>query len=318
MTALLDLRSKFFEIYRKHDRLIVGIIKAILFFMVYITIMKKVGFNRYVDKYHVIIILSVISSFLPSSVSMIMAIAFSAISVYPLSPETAILVVIVAVIVYSFFMRYAMAYSYVEVFTVSMCFFGMPFFSPVLAGLFGTPLMAIPVCTGIFSYYLLDTIQSSLTVIQNSSATGNPYLLFRTLTDALIKNEKMYIAMAVALIVILLMCLMKSIKMDYSFEIAIVSGSFIMMFVYIICMLRWDVDFGIIYTIIMSAISGLIALIGLYLIRPLNYSGSEILQFEDDDYLYYVKAVPKIKLTSSRTNVTRIVGRTHDDDVEQD
>ena len=318
MTALLDLRSKLFGLYQKHGKLFIGILKTVLFFMVYITIINKVGFNRYADRYHIIILLSVISSFLPSSVSMIAAVAFTAVSVWPLSPEAAALIVLVAVIVYCFFMRYAMAYSDIEVFTVSMCFFGVPFFAPVMAGLFGTPLMAIPVCTGIFAYYVMDAIQSSLTVIQNASAAGNSFLLFRGLVDSLIKNEKMYITMAVALIVILVMCLVKNIKMDYSFEISIVSGAFVMMFVYIICMLRWDLDFGIIYTIVMSVISGLISLFSLYLIRPLNYSGSENLQFEDDDYLYYVKAVPKIKMTSVRTNVTKRLGRIDDENIDRD
>ena len=40
--------------------------------------------------------------------------------------------------------------------------------------------------------------------------------------------------------------------------------------------------------------------------RVLDYSGVENVQFEDDDYFYYVKAVPKVKVTASHNKVKNI------------
>ena len=43
-----------------------------------------------------------------------------------------------------------------------------------------------------------------------------------------------------------------------------------------------------------------------YFVLAVDYSGTEYIQFEDDDYYYYVKAVPKIKVTASDVQVKRI------------
>lgn len=42
------------------------------------------------------------------------------------------------------------------------------------------------------------------------------------------------------------------------------------------------------------------------MILAVDYSGTEYIQFEDDDYYYYVKAIPKIKVTASDVQVKRI------------
>ncbi|MBQ2532206.1 MAG: hypothetical protein II545_01025, partial [Lachnospiraceae bacterium] len=43
-----------------------------------------------------------------------------------------------------------------------------------------------------------------------------------------------------------------------------------------------------------------------YLFQDLDYSRIEKLQFEDDDYNYYVTAIPKIQLTEKTLEVKRI------------
>jgi mannitol-specific phosphotransferase system IIBC component len=53
-------------------------------------------------------------------------------------------------------------------------------------------------------------------------------------------------------------------------------------------------------------VSTLVAYILHFSILSLNYSHTEYTQFEDDDYYYYVKAVPKVKVTAQEVNVKRI------------
>ena len=48
----------------------------------------------------------------------------------------------------------------------------------------------------------------------------------------------------------------------------------------------------------------------------LDYHGTRKLQFEDDEYYYYVTAVPKIKVAAVDKTVTRIVP--DEDDENQD
>ena len=55
-----------------------------------------------------------------------------------------------------------------------------------------------------------------------------------------------------------------------------------------------------------SIASILIAYVVLFFKQALDYTGVEYVQFEDDDYMYYVKAVPKIVVTTPQKNIKRI------------
>jgi hypothetical protein len=52
--------------------------------------------------------------------------------------------------------------------------------------------------------------------------------------------------------------------------------------------------------------SGILAVIIQFFHLALDYTGVEHVQFEDEDYYYYVKAVPKINVTTPQINVKRI------------
>ena len=66
---------------------------------------------------------------------------------------------------------------------------------------------------------------------------------------------------------------------------------------FLIADLKYDVTVSIGTLIIMSLVSGVIAMLCDYMKRVLDYTAVERVQFEDDDYYYYVKAVPKVNIS---------------------
>ena len=56
-------------------------------------------------------------------------------------------------------------------------------------------------------------------------------------------------------------------------------------------------------------ISVLIALVYTFFAFTVDYSRTEYLQYEDDDYYYYVKAVPKMAVTAPDVKVQKINSR---------
>ena len=59
-----------------------------------------------------------------------------------------------------------------------------------------------------------------------------------------------------------------------------------------------------------TLVSGVIAAILDFFIFAVDYNRTEYVQFEDDDYYYYVKAVPKIAVTAPDKQVKKINTRT--------
>ena len=58
-----------------------------------------------------------------------------------------------------------------------------------------------------------------------------------------------------------------------------------------------------------NVISLLIAFVIQFLFFNLDYSRTERLQFEDDEYYYYVKAVPKAVVSGANKQVKRFSGK---------
>ena len=70
--------------------------------------------------------------------------------------------------------------------------------------------------------------------------------------------------------------------------------------------LATDSQINILGTIIGTVIAAFISLGIEFFAFNLDYSRTEKVQFEDDDYYYYVKAVPKVTLTAPDRRVKKI------------
>ena len=66
-----------------------------------------------------------------------------------------------------------------------------------------------------------------------------------------------------------------------------------------------DIDMGMTKFFISVIISVVLVWVIQFFRLSLNYSGVENLQFEDDEYYYYVRAVPKNNITKADKNIKR-------------
>jgi hypothetical protein len=75
---------------------------------------------------------------------------------------------------------------------------------------------------------------------------------------------------------------------------------------FLVAVLHFNVSINAGKLILMSLFSGLIAIVLEFFKRVLDYTAIERVQFEDDDYYYYVKAVPKVNVSIPRHSVKRM------------
>ena len=62
----------------------------------------------------------------------------------------------------------------------------------------------------------------------------------------------------------------------------------------------------IVNVLIAVPVSGIIVFIAKFFRMTLDYSGTKNIQFEDDEYYYYVKAVPKLNVTEKDVQIKHI------------
>ncbi|MGN0165207.1 MAG: hypothetical protein ACI39R_03410 [Lachnospiraceae bacterium] len=312
MTQLLEIRAKMIEIYQKTERYVKFIINAIIYFCAFEAIKNTIGYNAKLSGFFIILALSVVSAFLPGSVVVAVMVVYVALQLYSASFLMAATVLIIAVILFCFFLRFTPEYGQAVIGMPVLMGIKMPYVLPICLGLFSTPLSIIPVCVGVFSYYFLKGVGNNLITTGQAKGAEDPFQLYVSALNSVMKNEAMFATMIILALVIVAVYLVRNIKMDYSFEIAIAVGSGTSMIGFIIMMLKYDIGVGIFSVVFFSILSGGIAFLANFLCRPLFYAGTEQVQFEDDYYYYYVKAVPKIKVAGTKVNVKHVVSRRTD------
>ena len=117
----------------------------------------------------------------------------------------------------------------------------------------------------------------------------------------LLANPAMLVMIAACCLGALTVCVLKKLSINYSWGIAIGAGLILQILVVFIGDFRFGVPVSV-PELVVGMIGAVIAsLIYQLFVFSVDYSRTEYTQFEDDDYYYYVKAVPKIAI--SRTDV---------------
>lgn len=76
------------------------------------------------------------------------------------------------------------------------------------------------------------------------------------------------------------------------------------------CAAAFGIDLNIIGLVAGAVIGALLAMLLQFMKCAVDYSRKEYVQFEDDDYYYYVKAIPKISVSGAEKNVVKVNSQT--------
>ena len=129
--------------------------------------------------------------------------------------------------------------------------------------------------------------------------------------DALLKNKEMLLVFVVFTCVILVTYAVYRMSFANSWIIAFFTGGFLNIVLFLIGSVTLKTNVEIISILIGSLIGILIAVVIQFGKGIVDYQRTELLQFEDDDYYYYVKAIPKLSVAESNKNVKHINSKTH-------
>jgi uncharacterized membrane protein len=119
-------------------------------------------------------------------------------------------------------------------------------------------------------------------------------------------NKEMFLLIVAFVIATVVVYLIRRQSVDNAWSIAIIAGGILEFTVVLVGNLILKTDDSIVWIIVGTILSLLIAFIVQFFVFSLDYSRTEHTQFEDDEYYYYVKAVPKINVTAPDMNVKRI------------
>lgn len=306
MTALLEFKQRIKGLYGKYEIYLLPLLKFILALVYFIWINSNMGYMRALDNVFVVLILALICSILPSGMMIFAGFAMMVGHCYALGIDVAGFMLVLILFMMILFLRFTTGKNIILVFTPLACAFDLPVLLPVGCGLLSNVLSALPAAGGVIIYYFVRFIRSQAQVLQS----GDTEILDRLtlLSDGLMSNGEMWLTVIAFVAVVLAVNLIRTRTFDYAWRIAIVAGGVI----YVVIMLVGSISFGISISVVSLAVFTVIAvLIGIVLeffVFGGDYTRTERLEYEDDDYYYYVKAVPKALVTTSERSIKKING----------
>lgn len=293
MRDLLIIKEKIKKFAGKNDIYIMPLLKFLLTFIALGRINGQIGYMTRLAGKPITLIIALAGSFLPMNLTLVILSLIVCAHVYALSWECAILVLALFLVLFLMYFRFSSKDSIAAVLVPLGFVFKIPYVVPVSMGLVGTVTSMVSVSCGVVIYQVLHYINLNADTIREFASEESKISVFKDMIDGLINNKAMFVYVAAFAATVLVVYFIRRMAIAYSWWIAIAAGSFVSLFVVLLGngALKAGISFGsVILGILFSVIINIILQ---YFCFDLDYNRTEKVQFEDDEYYYYVKAVPK-------------------------
>ena len=305
IVTILEVRAHILRFLQKFQLVVEPVIKFIVAFAVFRSINNAIGHQTLLMSLPAELLLSLLGTFTPSVLLVLLAAGVSLVHVYVASPLLAILVAVLMTILYCFIARFSGKYGYVVLAVPILFLLKIPYVVPLILGLVATPMAVIPAACGVIVYRMFVVI-SDFALVDETMGIEDILEMYIEVIDRLVADKQMIITIAVFFVMILVMYLMRKLSIEYVFEISIAVGAIVCILGFLIADLVIETQLNIVTMVFGTVGAMLIALVFQFFRLALDYTAVERVQFEDDDYYYYVKAVPKMNLAVPKRSVKQI------------
>ncbi len=305
MTNLLVLREQLKRFYGKYEVYITPALKFLLAFVSFTMINQTIGYMSALNSMAIVLILALLCSFLPMNLTVVLAAGVALAHLYAFSLECAVVALAVFLLMFILYFRFSPKDTVVVLLTPLFFILKIPYAVPIAMGLIGTPASAVSVACGVIVYYVIGYMNESASVLNTFDAEG-AVEKFRFIIDGVLGNKTMLIMVVAFAVTIVVVYFIRRLSVDYAWTIATITGALVDILVLLFGDLMFNTNVSIIGLIVGSVISVLLIKVLEFFVFNVDYSRTEMVQFEDDEYYYYVKAVPKNTVATPEKRVKTI------------
>lgn len=303
MGRFLDIRQKIAGMFIRNEIFLIPLIKFLTMMAVLLLMNWHLGYRYMLMRWILVILVSLISALLPWSGITALAAVYLVGHVSALTWEgTAILAV--------FFLGAALAQylflpgaGFLVMLTPLAFYLKIPYLVPLLAGLFGSGAAFLPVGEGVILYYLMLCLEKNAPIFNDPAGSIITNLL-QILNG--MNNQQMYLMLIAFCVATLAVYGTRRLHMDYMYLISVAVGGFLMLLAIILGRYALNLPMGLGGIVLGCVFATLIAALVSAWVWVLDYSAVEYLEYEDDEYVYYVKAVPKLQIAEPLLQVHEI------------
>ncbi|MCL1936296.1 MAG: hypothetical protein FWF57_07995 [Defluviitaleaceae bacterium] len=310
MDIVYGIRDITLNIIKKYDQILILFIRFIAGIIIY----DVIGDIGYYNQAFVAIsnmgavfniFMGILFAILPLNANYLMLIFFTTIQ-FTSQLEIASIVFLGLACVFLFYGHFAKKENVLIILTIFAFHFNIPYIVPIIAGIFFSITSIIPIAIGIFviSYgrlimNLVDSGQVTVTGSIEAIDIGIDEILhaFMSIYETFTANsepiQNLIFTTIAMFVTFVFVYIISRLSVNYSKELAICLGTILNIFSFILASMFSDLVPSVMFIFVFSILSGVFMYLYNFFVSALDYRRAGRVEFQDEDYYYYVKYIPK-------------------------
>lgn len=307
MSNVYEIKEQIATMYADKSKIIDKILKLVLGLCVFACINSNIGFMKAASSPVITIGLAVVCAFLPLLIMALVAAALVLVHLFSLSIGLMAVAAASILLMFIFYFRFTPKQAVILLLTPVLFWFKIPYVMPIAYGLIGAPISMVPIACGTILFYIMDYAKSNEASMEGSSLSGIVDTV-TTVAKQIYQNKEMWVIIIAFAICICIVYTIKRLSVEQAWKIAIIAGAVVNLVVSLIGNTAMGVKTSFGMLILGNIVAVVVCLILELFVFSVDYSRAEQIEFEDDEYFYYVKAIPKISVSKAEKTVKRIHG----------
>jgi hypothetical protein len=305
MTSLLEFKQYVKRFFIKYETYITYVWKFVLALISISLINSKLGYMDALTNIAIVMMASLLCAILPPNFIVLISAVFILGHLYSLAIECVLIAAIVFLLMFLLYFRFSPKDTLAVLLTPVFFFLHVPYVMPLAMGLLGTPTSIVSVSFGLVISYMLSYFSTNAAAfgIEDATEAANE---FSNIISGMLGNKAMVVMIVAFSVSLVLVYIIRRTPVDHSWKIAIAAGAVSLIICILVGDMVNDTQLSIGGVILGAIVSALLMLVVEFFAFNLDYSRTEKVQFEDDEYYYYVKAVPKVTVSTPDRRVKKI------------
>lgn len=303
MSEILVWKEKIQNFYANQSIYIDKGFQFILGLVSFFLINQNLGLMKVVATPIVTVALAIICTFLPPVFTVIAAAALILAHMYKLSLGVMAVSALIFAMMFIFYCRFTPKRAILLLITPMAFLLKIPYVIPVACGLVLTPVTVVPIAFGTIVYYMISCVKSSSAAISGVEGIVGQISVF---VKMVLQDKALWITVIAFVICLFVVYTIRRLSVDHAWKIASAAGAVVNIIVVVAGDMAFDIHTSYGELIAGNFFAIVVGLVLEFLLFSVDYSRTEHLQYEDDDYYYYVKAVPKLSISAPEKQVKRI------------
>ena len=305
MSSLLEMRENLRNFYSRNEVYLLPLLKCVLAFAALMVLNVNLGYMTKINNPLILLVIALMCSFLPMNLLVIISAVFVVLHSYAVSMECAIVVGCVFLLMFFLYYRFLPKDTLV-VLLLPLCYgLKIPFAVPIVVGLLCGPSSVVSVACGVVAYYVIHYVKANASMIMSLDA-DNTISKFRYVVDGLLADKAMVVVIISFCATTIIVYIIRRLSVDHAWTIAMFVGAVTNVVILLVGDLMYETGISVLTLILGTVVALLIAKVIEFFAFNVDYTRTEYVQFEDDEYYYYVKAIPKNTVARSKHTVKKI------------